>query len=378
MKEIFQGAITELSQSNPCVLATVVKTKGSTPQKTGAKLLIQSNGTSIGTLGGGCVEGDIWFAAKEIIKNAELPQFKEYYLNEDIAAKEGLVCGGTMYFFLHPLQSLNLPALKEALNAYKGGAILGIATIINSQDPSDLGKQILLREDGSTAGTLGAKDLDALTLELIPNLSNFGDSKYISQENGLDIFIEGYTTPPTLIIMGGGHVGKAIYNSAIPLEMDVYIVDDRTDYANHNRFPLAKGIVVSEFNSALSKIPINKNSYIVIATRGHRQDDSALESAIQTPARYVGLMGSVRKTLLIFKNLIAKGYSKQTLEKIYAPIGLSLGAITPEEIAISIMSEIIMVRHGGIGSSMKMKESLIEKIDSQAKGQKWEKSPHFS
>ena len=378
MKEIFKGAIAELSESNPCVLATVVKTKGSTPQKTGAKLLIRSDGTSIGTLGGGCVEGDIWFAAKEIIKRSEAAQFKKYYLNEDIAAKEGLVCGGTMYFFLHPLESRNLPSLKETLNAYEGGPILGVATIINSTDPSDLGRQMLLREDGSSAGTLGTKDLDLSMLELIPDLSNFGDNKYISQKNGLDIFIEGYTTPPTLIVMGGGHGGKAIYDSAIPLGMDVYIVDDRTEYANHNRFPLAKGIVVSEFSYALSNVPINKNSHIVIATRGHRQDDSALESAIQTPARYVGLMGSVRKTLLIFKNLIYKGYSKQTLEKIHAPIGLNVGAVTPEEIAISIMSEIIMIRRGGTGSSMKMKESLIERIESQTKEQNWQKSRHFS
>ncbi len=378
MKEIFQGAIAELSESSPCVLATVVRTKGSTPQKTGAKLLIRSDGTSIGTLGGGCVEGDIWFAAKEIIRRSDTSQFKEYYLNEDIAAKDGLVCGGTMYFFLHPLQSENLPSLKETLNAFEGGPILGIATIINSREPSDLGKQILLREDGSKSGTLGNKDLDSLVLRLIPDLSNFGDNKYISEKDGLDIFIEGYTTPPTLIIMGGGHVGKAIYNSAIPLGMDVYIADDRTDYANFNRFPLAKGVVVSEFSNALNSIPMNKNSYIVIATRGHRQDDSALESAIQTPARYVGLMGSVRKTLLIFKNLLSKGYSKQTLEKIYAPIGLNIGAITPEEIAISIMSEIIMIRRGGTGNPMKMKESLIERIQSQTKEQNCEKSRHFS
>ena len=378
MKEIFKGAIAELSESNPCVLATVVKTKGSTPQKTGAKLLIRSDDTSIGTLGGGCVEGDIWFAAKEIIKRSDSAQFKEYYLNEDIAAKDGLVCGGTMYFFLHPLQPQNLPSLKETLNAYEGGPILGIATIINSRDPSDLGRQILLREDGSSTGTLGTKDLDLLVLELIPNLSNFGDNKYISQKNGLDIFIEGYTTPPTLIVMGGGHVGKAIYDSAIPLGMDVYIIDDRTEYANHNRFPLAKDIVVSDFSHGLSNVPINKNSHIVIATRGHRQDDSALEAAIQTPARYVGLMGSIRKTLLIFKNLVAKGYSKETLDKIHAPIGLSIGAVSPEEIAISIMSEIIMIRRGGTGSSMKMKESLIERIESQAKEQNWQKSRHFS
>ena len=173
-------------------------------------------------------------------------------------------------------------------------------------------------------------------------------------------------------------MGKAIYNSAIPLGMDVYIADDRVDYANFNRFPLAKGVVVSEFSNALNSIPMNKNSYIVIATRGHRQDDSALESAIQTPARYVGLMGSVRKTLLIFKNLISKGYSKQTLEKIYAPIGLNIGAVSPEEIAISIMSEIIMIRRGGTGDPMKMKESLIERIQSQAKEQNCEKSRHFS
>ena len=104
MKEVIQGAMDLLKEGKPCVLATVVRTKGSTPQKAGAMLLVRDDGSGMGTLGGGCVEGDIWFAAKEILRRGGGPEFKDYFLNEDVAARDGLVCGGTMYFYLDPVK----------------------------------------------------------------------------------------------------------------------------------------------------------------------------------------------------------------------------------------------------------------------------------
>ena len=123
MREVIQGAVQTLREGHPCVLATVVRTKGSTPQKAGAMLLVKDDGSGLGTLGGGCVEGDIWFAAKEMLRQGGGPEFKDYYLNEDIAARDGLVCGGTMYFYLEPLRHLDdfLPLGDEILEAYDGG-----------------------------------------------------------------------------------------------------------------------------------------------------------------------------------------------------------------------------------------------------------------
>jgi len=130
MKEVIQGAIDDLKEGQPCVLATVVRTKGSTPQKAGAMLLVRQDGSGLGTLGGGCVEGDIWFAAKEILRNNGGPEFKDYYLNEDIAARDGLVCGGTMYFYLEPLREPEdfVPIGSEIVEAYDGGQPVSLAT----------------------------------------------------------------------------------------------------------------------------------------------------------------------------------------------------------------------------------------------------------
>ena len=134
MKEVIQEAVNLLEKGEHCVLATVVRTRGSTPQKAGAKLLVRKDGSGVGTLGGGCVEGDIWFAAKEIMRFKGGPEFKDYFLNEEIAARDGLVCGGSMYFFLDPLWENTdfLPFAKEALNAYDGGPVIGIATVVQS------------------------------------------------------------------------------------------------------------------------------------------------------------------------------------------------------------------------------------------------------
>src|SRR5919106_472375 len=156
MKEVIQEAVKLLEEGQPCVLATVVRTKGSTPQKSGAMLLVRQDGTGVGTLGGGCVEGDIWFAAREILRNHSGPEFKNYFLNEDIAARDGLVCGGTMYFFLEPLwEADNFTDIgHQLLEAYEGGEPVALATVVNVfEGATNLGAKLLLRVDGTTSGT---------------------------------------------------------------------------------------------------------------------------------------------------------------------------------------------------------------------------------
>ena len=161
MREVIQEAVKAVEDGQPCVLATVVRTKGSTPQKPGAMLLVRPDGSGVGTLGGGCVEGDIWFAAKEILRRHGGPEFKDYFLNEDIAARDGLVCGGTMYFYLEPIWGAKefLALGHELLEAYGGGNPVGLATVVNvPQGASNLGTKLLLREDGSFQGSLGTPD----------------------------------------------------------------------------------------------------------------------------------------------------------------------------------------------------------------------------
>ena len=358
MREVIEEAVKLLQEDQPCVLATVVRTKGSTPQKPGAKLLVRQDGSGVGTLGGGCVEGDIWFAAKEIMRNKGGPEFRDYLLNEDIAARDGLVCGGTMYFFLEPLWEPRefLPYGREMLGAYETGVPVSVATVVKAAPERGIaGAKLLLREDGSTEGSLGDADLDRLGLEAARRVADLGTNEHLMTHDRVELYVEGFTTAPTLVLMGGGHVAKATYELARFLGYRIYVVDDRAEFANEERFPEAAGtIVVPDYTQGLDQVPINANTFIVVATRGHWFDDLALEAAIKTPAKYVGLLGSKRKTILIYQRLVQLGISPERLKAVHAPVGLDIGALTPQELAVSIVSEIIMFRHGGSGGPMTM------------------------
>ncbi|HZA22041.1 MAG TPA: XdhC/CoxI family protein [Dehalococcoidia bacterium] len=369
MKEVIQEAVKLLEEGQPCVLATVVRTKGSTPQKSGAMLLVRQDGTGVGTLGGGCVEGDIWFAAREILRNHGGPEFKNYYLNEDIAARDGLVCGGTMYFYLEPLWAPDdfSEIGHQLLDAYEGGDAVALATVVNVPNgATNLGAKLLLRADGTTSGTLGSPVLDVRAVEIVQRVAEVGAIESFITDEGTEVFIEGFTTPPTLIMVGGGHVGKATADLAHTLGYQVYIVDDREEFANAERYPYAQQTIVTSYEGWSEQLSINVNTFIVVATRGHRFDDMALDSALKTRARYIGLLGSRRKTLMIYQRLLQEGTSLDQLKEVHAPIGLDIGALTPEELAVSIMSEIIMARRGGRGGPMQMEQRYLDRVAERA------------
>ncbi|MCI0847063.1 MAG: hypothetical protein J4N86_00930, partial [Chloroflexi bacterium] len=192
MREVIQGAIDDLKDGQPCVLATVVRTKGSTPQKAGAMLLVRQDGSGVGTLGGGCVEGDIWFAAKEILRQNGGPEFKDYYLNEDIAARDGLVCGGTMYFYLEPLREPEdfLSIGSEIVEAYDGGHPVSLAIVVNAKDGGPaLGSKLLLRSDGSITGSLGNAELDTQAIEIAHKVADVGSNESFSTADGTEVFV---------------------------------------------------------------------------------------------------------------------------------------------------------------------------------------------
>ncbi|MBN18145.1 MAG: hypothetical protein CL758_01485 [Chloroflexi bacterium] len=366
MREVIQEAISILNKTHPLVVATVVKTKGSTPQKPGSKLLVRSDGTGVGTLGGGCVEGDIWFAASELLKNKGKAQYKEYTLNEDLAAQEGLVCGGTMYFLIDPIYEAKeyIDFAKEIENAYKGGPSVAVATLTKAPAHKDyyIGMKLLIRSDGSILGTLGNIEIDQNAYDYAQKLMIYGKNEYVKFQNDLEYFIEAFTTPPQLVICGAGHVAKAIYPIAKNLGFKIFITDDRKEFANEKRFPGVDKIISLKPEDAFLELPINPNTFVVIATRGHRYDHIALKAAAITSASYVGLLGSKRKTILVYEDLVKSGLSIDRIKEIRAPIGLDIHARTPAEIALSVMSEIMMFRLGGTGKPMKLEEWRVDKI----------------
>lgn len=373
MQEIFQKAVTELRDGEPVVVATVIRTKGSTPQKTGSKLLVRSDGTGVGTLGGGCVEGDIWFAAKELLKRGGSTQYRDYQLNEALAAQDGLVCGGTMYFLIDPVYHPDeyLLYAKEINDAFGGGPSVALATLINPDDTmsTTLGSRLFIRQDGTTDGTLGSPEIDRHAVTKGHELMVHGESDYVALSNGTEYFIEAYTTPPQIILCGGGHVSKAITTLAKNLGFRVFVTDDRKEFANKDRFPEADILVPLSPPDALGALPVNPNTFIIIATRGHRYDNVALLAAAKTPAKYVGLLGSLRKTILIYEDLLNSDLPIERIREIRSPIGLDIHARTPEEIAISIMSEILMFKLGGTGTPMKIEDKHIDRIAGKTRGQ---------
>lgn len=366
MEDVFREAKTQLEKGQPVVVATVVRTKGSTPQKPGAKLLVRNDGSGVGTLGGGCVEGDIWFAAKELMKRGGSAEHRDYQLNEDLAAQDGLVCGGTMYFLIDPIYRPDkyLSYADEINKAYAGESSVALATLLKPAAGSfdSTGAKLFIRDDGTTEGTLGSADLDSEALNKSSDLMIHGNNEYIVSTNGAEYFIEAYTTPPQLVLCGGGHVSNAIAPMAKKLGFHVFITDDRKEFANKERFPEADMIVDLKPEDAFPELPINRNTFIIIATRGHRYDNVALAAAVDTSAKYVGLLGSKRKTVLIYEDLIRSGVDIERIKQIRSPVGLDIHARTPDEIAVSIIAEILMFKLGGTGAPMKIDEWRVDKI----------------
>ncbi|HET9696103.1 MAG TPA: XdhC/CoxI family protein [Terriglobales bacterium] len=246
-------------------LATIINVRGSIPSFNTAKMLVRDDGSIVGTIGGGCVEADVWQAAREVME-LEKPRTLTFNLNENPKLDTGLVCGGTLEIYVEPI----LPV-------------------------------------------------------------------------------------PVLYLVGAGHVAFNVYKVARIAGFDVVVIDDREAYANRERFPDAREIFADEFDQALAKLEPNENSYVVIVTRGHRDDMRVLRWAVQTDARYIGMIGSKRKVLTIYKELQAEGLSSALFEKVQAPIGLEIGAVTPEEIAVSIVAEMIAVRRGTDASAVQKK-----------------------
>lgn len=367
MREVIEEAIKLVKQGQPGVLATVVRTRGSTPQKAGAKLLVRPDGTAVGTLGGGCVEGDMWYVASQMFEQEHpTPQFRKYTLNEEMAARDGLVCGGTMYFYIEPLfdQERYLPLMEAIETALTEGPAVAVATLLAAPESTGLepGARRLIYEDGRTQGSLGSEELNRQATAVGRRVAAYGDHQYLRGEKGEEVFVEGFASPPTLIILGAGHVGKAVSALAASLGFRIIVVDDRTEFATRERFPEAERLVVADYPEGLQQVPVNANSYILVATRGHRHDDLAVEAAVQTPARYIGLLGSKRKSLMIFRHLHEKGVPLERICQIHAPVGLNIGALTPEELAVSIMGEILACRYGAPGGLMRMAPEEIRAV----------------
>jgi xanthine dehydrogenase accessory factor len=344
-------------------VATVVRTLGSTPQVAGATLVLgegEDVRKAIGTLGGGCVEADAVDAALEVIATGA-PSLRAYELTEELAWNTGLVCGGTMWILVQRDDRAytfdGADVLPELVGAASGEPPFAIVTRLRNQgDGLAVAGRLAVRADGTRLGSLGDAGADATATAAAVAHIPHGTARTIKSDTG-DLLIEAIATRPRIIIAGGGHVALAIARQAIMLDFDVTIVEDRPEFASPERFPGAT-ILEGDVPTTLGAMPHGWNSFIVIATRGHKLDADCILQAVRTPARYIGLLGSRRKTVLIERMLREEGIPEARLAAIHAPVGLDLGGRTPVEIALSVMAEITAVRYQASGQPLSARSRL--------------------
>jgi xanthine dehydrogenase accessory factor len=249
---------------------------------------------------------------------------------------------------------------EEIVRLKKEGKSAALATVISAEGstPRDEGSKMLVLKDGTIIGSIGGGNLENLVkkvaLECIASgktgTYHFDLSEKDTKEVGMicggvtDILIEPIIPAPTLYIFGAGHISIPLSILGKMLEFSVTVIDDRADFANEERFPYVDGIYAQDFKEVFKKLKVNENSYIVIVTRGHAFDEVVLEWAVTTTAGYIGMIGSRKKNQTLFSHLKQRGVTQETLDRVHAPIGLEIYAETPEEIAVSIMAEIIKVK----------------------------------
>lgn len=305
------------------VLATVVAVKGSTPREVGAKMLVTAQG-QVGTIGGGAGEAKVYQQALEVLATGE-KQLVEINLLGNEEDSQG-VCGGMMEVWLEKWQGEKAIALiQQILNYLKAGQSIILTTPL-SQDRSP---HLLLND-------------------LIPPLKRGA--------RGVTEFIEKIIPPPTLLIVGAGHCGVALAKVAHFMGMRIMVVDDRPDFAHPAQFPLETVVITDTVANILNQIEKIENLYIALVTRNYQQDIAAVRSLFDFSAhislQYLGIIGSIKRIKIVQQHLEKLGYNFQDFPHIYAPIGLDIGALTPEEIAISICAEILKVKQGRTGKSL--------------------------
>jgi xanthine dehydrogenase accessory factor len=253
---------------------------------------------------------------------------------------------------------------EEIVRLKSEGRSCALATIVQcgGSSPQKEGAKMLVRDDGSIVGTLGGGCLEAEVVQAakmaMHDQTPLSMPFELTEKHGglvcggkVTVFIEPLIPEPNLIILGAGHVGKALAAAGKFAGFRITVVDNREEFAHREHIPHADEITVSEFDTVFSRVLAGEGTYIVIATRGHNFDLVALKSALRTPARYIGLLGSKRKKAVLFNTLSREGFSKEEIGRVHIPVGLPIGSVTPEEIAISIMAQIIQYRryHGKSG-----------------------------
>jgi xanthine dehydrogenase accessory factor len=320
-------------------LATVIQTWGSSPRREGAKMALTPDGKITGSVSGGCVEGAVFEAGVETLKTKQ-PQLLHFGVADETAWEVGLACGGSIDIFVKPLDKEIFASLRSVLVEERPAV-----TVTVVRGPKDvLGREIILKENGSVAGTLNA-DLDEQALSLAREALANGESQRAMVNEAVEVFIEAVLPPPTLIAVGGVHITIALMSLAKTLGYRTVVVDPRSAFGNEERFPNVDRLIQLWPEEAFQLFPITRSTAIAMLTHDPKLDDPALKIALPSHAFYVGALGSKNTQAKRRQRLLDEGLTEAQLNRLRGPIGLEIEAHTPEEIAISIMAEIVATRN---------------------------------
>jgi len=329
-----------LSRKEPLVMALILNKEGSTPRSAGTRMLIGAGGSAVGTIGGGRIEASVMETAGEMIGKPGAV-VRAFDLTSEIADATDMICGGKLEILIESIlpdekNLLIFSCLLQMLNQRQKGVM---ATELLESGSSVLQvRRSILHHDGGITGDADLKSrIDSIPEKFL--------SPILTQSGGMRIFIEPLLAGGTLCLFGAGHVSLQTAILAKRVGFNIVVLDDRVEFANNTRFSEADEVrVLTSFEKAFEGLEINADSYLVILTHGHTHDKTVLSQALKTRAGYTGMIGSRKKRDAIYRALEKEGFSAGDFEKVHCPIGLAIGAQTPEEIAVSIVAELIHAR----------------------------------
>lgn len=345
MLKQLQGICHRLEEGESLVQATIIKHAGSTPRSVGSKMFVRQDGSVIGSIGGGLVEYEMQKLAREIFTTGKARIESVDLSGEEAATTDMMICGGRLEILLEllsaePEDAKAFRKLVTAIQEAKKGYLIK-ALDTKGATVSQMERSFVYR-DSLVLGSFSGPEA------WIPILTGEADRKkcpVIATVDGKRFFVEPTFLPGTVYLFGAGHVSRPVAELSSMVEFQTVILDDRSDFANKERFPKADQIIViPSYEDLFSGLDIDRDSYLVIVTRGHMHDKTVLEQSLRTGAGYIGMIGSKRKQHLLYEELQSKGFTKEDLDRVHNPIGLNIHAETPEEIAVSIVAQLIDAR----------------------------------
>jgi xanthine dehydrogenase accessory factor len=320
-------------------LATVIQTWGSSPRRAGAKMALTPDGKISGSVSGGCVEGAVFEEGVQVLKSNH-PKLLHFGVADETAWEVGLACGGSIDIFVKPLD----PAFYKSLHSVLVEEQPAVLVTVVRGTAEVLGREMLVRDDGKVTGSIHDEWNEQL-LNLARETLAQGESRRAMLNDDVEVFMEVFLPPPTLIAVGGVHIAIALMALAKTLGYRTVVVDPRTAFGSEERFPNVDQLIQKWPQEAFEEIPLTRSTAVAMLTHDPKLDDPALKIALPSPAFYVGALGSKTTQAKRRQRLLDEGLTEQQLNRLHGPIGLQIGAGTPEEIAMSIMAEIVATRN---------------------------------